>query len=189
MDAPSSFTPTPGPAPVPGPRQPDLPDPPHQPRDDRPPDQPPLANRNFRVFLVGEGISALGDAITFTALPLLVLALTGSGLAMGILGALQMLPDLFIGMLAGVVADRADRRRMPVPRQGGPVFPLPEHADADPGPGVARAGVGTRRPRGSLRGAGRRPPRLALDSLIALEEGRAGRFESMARIRSQRTCS
>lgn len=75
-------------------------------------DLSPLANPGFRVFLLGEGISALGDAITFTALPLLVLALTGSGLMMGVLGALQMLPDLVIGMVAGVIADRADRRRI-----------------------------------------------------------------------------
>lgn len=75
-------------------------------------DLPPLANPSFRVFLAGEGISAVGDAITFTALPLLVLALTGSGLMMGVLGALQMLPDLVIGMVAGVIADRADRRRI-----------------------------------------------------------------------------
>ena len=32
-------------------------------------------------------ISSLGDAVSFTALPLLVLALTGSGFAMGIVGA------------------------------------------------------------------------------------------------------
>jgi predicted MFS family arabinose efflux permease len=45
-------------------------------------------------------------------LPLLVLALTGSGLAMGVVGALQTLPDLFLAMLAGALADRSDRKRM-----------------------------------------------------------------------------
>jgi len=34
----------------------------------------------------GQGVSSFGDAITNTALPLLVLALTGSGFAMGIVG-------------------------------------------------------------------------------------------------------
>ena len=47
--------------------------------------------RDFRVFLTGEAISAIGDAVTLTALPLLVLALTGSGVAMGVVGVLQML--------------------------------------------------------------------------------------------------
>ena len=80
------------------------------------PDEPaahPLAlNRDFKVLLSSQGISSLGDAVSFTALPLLVLALTGSGFAMGIVGALQTLPDLFLGMVAGALADRSDRKRM-----------------------------------------------------------------------------
>jgi MFS family permease len=77
------------------------------------PDPEPLRrNRDFKVLLTSQGVSALGDAVTFTALPLLVLALTGSGLMMGIVGALSMLPDLVFGMVAGALADRGDRRRM-----------------------------------------------------------------------------
>jgi ENTS family enterobactin (siderophore) exporter len=68
--------------------------------------------RDFRIMAVGQGISALGDAVSFTALPLLVLALTGSGAAMGIVAALQTLPDLLLGLPAGALADRWDRRRM-----------------------------------------------------------------------------
>ena len=59
-----------------------------------------------------QAVSSLGDAVSFTALPLLVLALTGSGFAMGVVGALQTLPDLFFGMIAGAIADRSDRKRM-----------------------------------------------------------------------------
>lgn len=70
------------------------------------------ANRDFRVFLGGQGLSALGDSITFTALPILVLSLTGSGFAMGIVGILQSVPDLLLGLPAGAVADRVDRRRL-----------------------------------------------------------------------------
>ena len=50
--------------------------------------------------------------MSFTALPLLVLALTGSGLWMGIVGALSTLPDLLFGVFAGALADRSDRKRM-----------------------------------------------------------------------------
>jgi ENTS family enterobactin (siderophore) exporter len=75
-------------------------------------DQPLAQNYDFRVLLTSQGVSALGDAVSFTALPLLVLALTGSGLAMGIVGALQTLPDLVFGMVAGALADRRDRKRM-----------------------------------------------------------------------------
>lgn len=73
----------------------------------------PLArNRDFKVVLLGQGVSSFGDAITNTALPLLVLALTGSGFAMGVVGALSTLPDLLIGLPAGACADRWDQRRM-----------------------------------------------------------------------------
>jgi Na+/melibiose symporter-like transporter len=69
-------------------------------------------NRDFMVVLLGQGVSSFGDAITNTALPILVLALTGSGIAMGIVGVLSTLPDLLIGLPAGAYADRWDRRRM-----------------------------------------------------------------------------
>ncbi len=77
------------------------------------PEHVPLGrNHDFRVLLTSQGVSALGDAVSFTALPLLVLALTGSGLWMGVVGALSTLPDLFFGMIAGALADRSDRKRM-----------------------------------------------------------------------------
>lgn len=75
-------------------------------------DEPLTENQDFQVLLTSQGVSALGDAVSFTALPLLVLALTGSGFAMGLVGAIQALPDLLFGMVAGALADRSDRRRM-----------------------------------------------------------------------------
>ncbi len=76
-------------------------------------DRPGLrSNRDFKVVLGGQAVSALGDAISITAMPLLVLALTGSGALMGVVGALQLVPDLVLGLPAGALADRWDRRRM-----------------------------------------------------------------------------
>ncbi len=69
-------------------------------------------NRDFLVVLFGQGISSFGDAISNTALPILVLAMTGSGFAMGIVGVLSTLPDLVVGLPAGAYADRWDRRKM-----------------------------------------------------------------------------
>lgn len=69
-------------------------------------------NRDFRVLLSTQAASSLGDAVSFTAMPLLVLALTGSGLAMGIVAALQLFPDLVVGMVAGAIADRTDPKRL-----------------------------------------------------------------------------
>ncbi|UOR10768.1 MFS transporter [Halobacillus amylolyticus] len=54
-------------------------------------------------------ISFLGDQIYLLALPLIVLALTGSPLAMGIVAALERLPVL-LQPLAGVIADRFHRK-------------------------------------------------------------------------------
>jgi MFS transporter, ENTS family, enterobactin (siderophore) exporter len=75
-------------------------------------DEPLGSNRDFRTLLSTQGVSSIGDAVSFTALPLLVFALTGSGAVMGVVGALQTLPDLLFGMLAGALADRTDRKRM-----------------------------------------------------------------------------
>jgi MFS family permease len=74
---------------------------------------PPLrANRDFQLVLGGQGISAFGDAVTLTAMPLLVLFLTGSGALMGLVGALELIPNLLFGLPAGALADRLDRRRL-----------------------------------------------------------------------------
>jgi len=40
-------------------------------------------NREFTVVLLGQGVSALGDAVNVTTLPLLVILLTGSGTQIG----------------------------------------------------------------------------------------------------------
>ncbi len=84
-----------------------MPDRPHAPGD-----QPLRRNRDFSTLLVSQTVSAAGDAVSTTALPLLVLALTGSGLAMGIVGAINAGADFVVAMFAGAMADRGDRKRM-----------------------------------------------------------------------------
>ena len=71
-----------------------------------------LGDRDFTAVLVGQGVSAMGSAVTMVAMPLLVLLLTGSGLLMGIVGILETAPDLLIGLPAGAFADRWDRRKV-----------------------------------------------------------------------------
>ncbi len=71
-----------------------------------------LRDHDFLLFAGGQGASALGDALSKTALPLLVLALTGSGLHMGLIAMLSALPMMLLGVPAGAWADRFDRRRM-----------------------------------------------------------------------------
>ena len=78
-----------------------------------PPDAEPLSrNRDFLTLLVSQSVSAVVDAASVTAFPLLVLALTGSGLAMGIVGAIETGADFLMGTIAGALADRGDRKQM-----------------------------------------------------------------------------
>ena len=71
-----------------------------------------LDNRNFRLFFWGQLISNTGNWLTNIALILLVLKLTKSGLAVGILGACSAGPLLFLSAWAGALADRYDKRRL-----------------------------------------------------------------------------
>lgn len=81
-------------------------------RPDGPSPEPLSRNRDFATLLVSQSVSTVGDAVSATALPLLVLALTGSGLAMGIVGAISTGADFVMGTIAGAIADRGDRKRM-----------------------------------------------------------------------------
>jgi MFS family permease len=71
-----------------------------------------LETRNFKLFFFGQLVSNTGNWLTNVALILLVLRLTHSGLAVGILSACQFGPMLFLSAWAGAVADRSDKRRM-----------------------------------------------------------------------------
>lgn len=57
-------------------------------------------------------VSSIGDWIYRFALPLLVLQRTDSALATAFTWVLEFLPYIVIGMFAGAVADRLDRRRL-----------------------------------------------------------------------------
>jgi ENTS family enterobactin (siderophore) exporter len=75
-------------------------------------DQPLARNRDFVTLLVSQSVSVLGDSVSATALPLLVYALTGSGVVMGALLAINTGADFVLGTIAGAMADRGDRKRM-----------------------------------------------------------------------------
>lgn len=71
-----------------------------------------LSQRNFRLFFVGQGISQIGNWMTLVTQTLLVLELTHSGIALGLLAAAQFAPVLLFGPFAGLVADRSDKRKL-----------------------------------------------------------------------------
>lgn len=71
-----------------------------------------LRERNFRLFFTGQLISQIGNWLTLIAQALLVLKLTDSGFALGLLAACQFGPVLILGAWAGLIADRSDKRKL-----------------------------------------------------------------------------
>src|SRR5262245_58228791 len=69
-------------------------------------------SRNFRLFFAGQLVSQAGTWMQSVAIAWVVLQMTGSGVALGLVTAAEFLPILLIGAWAGVVADRVDHHRM-----------------------------------------------------------------------------
>ena len=67
---------------------------------------------NYRLYFIGQVISLSGTWMQRVAQSWLVLELTGSGTALGVVSALQFLPLLLLGPWGGVLADRYDKRRV-----------------------------------------------------------------------------
>ncbi len=67
---------------------------------------------NVRIFFSGLATSGIGMWAETTAVVLLVRELGGQGLELGIVTACQFLPLMLLGLYAGAVADRSDRRRL-----------------------------------------------------------------------------
>ncbi|MFD9334984.1 MFS transporter [Streptomyces sp. NPDC060028] len=71
-----------------------------------------MAHRTgFGLFLTARAVSWAGSSITAVALPVLLYTRTGSASLSGLLTALEALPYLVLGLPAGALADRWDRRR------------------------------------------------------------------------------
>ncbi len=71
-----------------------------------------LKIRNYRLYFIGQGISLTGTWMQTIGQSWLVLELTGSGTALGLVTALQFLPILVLGPWGGVMADRFSKRRI-----------------------------------------------------------------------------
>src|SRR5262245_29932146 len=67
---------------------------------------------NVRVFVTGQALSNIGTFSQVVALSLLVLSLTGSGFALGVVMSLQALPMVLLGPWAGAQLDRLPLRRV-----------------------------------------------------------------------------
>lgn len=73
---------------------------------------PPRMGRSFRWLLSATAVSNIGDGIALAAGPLLVASQTDNAILVAMAALLQRLPWLLLGLYAGALADRVDRRRM-----------------------------------------------------------------------------
>jgi MFS family permease len=76
-----------------------------------------LRVRNFRLFVGGQLVSAIGTWMQLVAGPWLVLQLTHNGTMLGIDTGLQFLPILLFGAWGGLIADRLDNWRLQISTQ------------------------------------------------------------------------
>jgi MFS family permease len=67
---------------------------------------------DFRNLWTAGLISYMGSMITYVAMPFQLKELTGSYLAVGLLGAVEIIPLILFGLYGGVLADSVDRKKM-----------------------------------------------------------------------------
>jgi MFS family permease len=75
-------------------------------------------NRDFVLLQTGQALSTLGSSATQIAYPLLVLATTHSAAKAGVVGFAYVAPYALFGLLAGVAADRWNRKRTMIAMDG-----------------------------------------------------------------------
>jgi MFS family permease len=69
-------------------------------------------SRDFRQLFVGQSVSVIGTTVAGAALPFQLYDLTGSSLAVGLLGVAELGPLLVFSLVGGALADSIDKRRL-----------------------------------------------------------------------------
>lgn len=69
-------------------------------------------DRSFAIFWAAQTLSVAGDSFAYIAIPLLVLRATGSVAQMGLLTGAAGAASVGAGLVAGILADRLDRRTL-----------------------------------------------------------------------------
>jgi hypothetical protein len=69
-------------------------------------------SRDYRRLYLGTAVSFIGSQITFVAVPFQVFDLTGSSVAVGIIGLCELVPIAGLSLIGGAIADAVDRRRL-----------------------------------------------------------------------------
>jgi MFS family permease len=76
-----------------------------------------LRSRNYRLFFTGQSISLVGTWMQQVAMSWLVYRLTGSAFLLGVVGFVGQIPTFLLAPVAGVLADRWDKRRLLIATQ------------------------------------------------------------------------
>jgi MFS family permease len=71
-------------------------------------------SRDFRLIFLSGLVTYLGSMITYVALPFQVAELTGSYVAVGLIGLAELAPLIVFGLYGGALADAVDRKVMVV---------------------------------------------------------------------------
>jgi MFS family permease len=71
-----------------------------------------LKHRNFRLFVSGQSLSLIGTWIQQIAMTWLVYRMTNSAFMLGVIGFSGQIPSFILSPLAGVFADRWNRRKV-----------------------------------------------------------------------------
>jgi MFS family permease len=76
-----------------------------------------LRHRDFRLLWMGQIVSVIGSQMQLAAINWHIYLLTGSPLALGLVGACRAVPIILCSLMGGVVADVVDRRRLMIVTQ------------------------------------------------------------------------
>lgn len=76
-----------------------------------------LRSRNYRLFFTGQSISLVGTWMQQVAMSWLVYRMTGSAFLLGVVGFVGQIPTFLLAPVAGVLADRWDKRRLLIATQ------------------------------------------------------------------------
>ncbi len=69
-------------------------------------------SRDFRLLFTGNAVSYLGRQLTVVAIPFQVFTITGSSLAVGMIGLATIVPLVTLSLAGGAIADAVDRRKL-----------------------------------------------------------------------------
>ncbi|GAA3011268.1 MFS transporter [Kitasatospora albolonga] len=70
------------------------------------------SSRDFRLLWSAGCVSSFGSFLTYVAVPLQIKHLTNSPIAVGLIGAVELVPLIVFGLWGGALADALDRRKL-----------------------------------------------------------------------------